>query len=162
MDTVKTECHRRYMDDAFINELKNILQKNIDKRIVVVGTTCAGKTTLLDRIGNCSDMDKLIFPKLSKEEREYVCQVPWTEEIGEFMDRLVKERIKTEAGNPVFGTVVLDSDLIIYLDIDDNLLMERTQKRKVSFEDAKRMDDGIRQEIETSKVPCIKIKVRSF
>ena len=41
-------------------------------------------------------MDELIFPKLSKEERDYVCRTPWNDQIGETMNSLVRERIKIE------------------------------------------------------------------
>lgn len=42
------------------------------------------------------------------------------------MDELVRERIKIISGNPVFGTVLLACDLIVYLDICDELLLKRT------------------------------------
>lgn len=40
------------------------------------------------------------------------------------MDELVRERNEI-SGNPVFGTVLLDCDLIVYLDICDELLLKR-------------------------------------
>ena len=43
-------------------------------------------------------MDEIIFPLLTEQEKEYVCQTPWTEEIGKTMDRLVRERVKIQAG----------------------------------------------------------------
>ena len=57
------------------------------------------------------DMDELIFPLLSEEEKKYVCTTPWTEEIGQKMDELVRERVKIKKGYPVFGTVLLDCAL---------------------------------------------------
>ena len=63
-----------------------------------------------------------------------------------------------EKGKPVFGTVVLDADLIIFLDIDDNLLKERCAKRKTSFENAKNMQKQIIQEIKVSKIPCRELR----
>ena len=105
-------------------------------------------------------MDKIIFPLLSDEEREYVCQTPWTPEIGETMDRLVKEKIKIKPGKPVFGTVIIDCDLIVYLDISDELLLERTKSRNVDYQDAKKMKDSIERDIEDTTIPVIRIQVK--
>ncbi len=142
-----------------INELSRILADNKNKRIVVVGTTCTGKSTFLNNIENAHDMDELVFPKLTKEEHDYVCQHPWTPEIGETMDRLVKENIKIESGKPVFGTVVLDSDLIVYLHISDELLKKRTELRGANFEDAKNMQKQIEEDIKQSNIPTIEFLV---
>ena len=136
----------------YINELKKIIDSNNDKRICVVGTSCTGKTTYLDYAHNGLDMDKIIFPLLSDEEKEYVCQTPWTPEIGETMDRLVKEKIKIKCGQPVFGTVIIDCDLIVYLDISDELLQERTKSRNVDYQDAKNMKDSIEKDITLSSI----------
>lgn len=145
--------------EHLVNKLAGILDKNKDKRVVVVGTTCTGKSTFIKEIQGAQDMDNLVFPQLSKEESDYVCQNPWTEEIGQTMIRLVKERVNVEAGKPVFGTVVLDSDLIILLKISDELLHERTRLRKVSFEDAKNMQRQIEEEVGKSKIPTIEFSV---
>lgn len=148
------------MDYEYINELKRVIDSNKDKRICVVGTSCTGKTTYLDYAKNGLDMDKIIFPLLSDEEREYVCQTPWTPEIGETMDRLVKEKIKIKPGKPVFGTVIIDCDLIVYLDISDKLLLARTKSRNVNYQDAKNMKDSIERDIEDTTIPVIRIQVK--
>ena len=96
---------------------------------------------------------------MTEEEKEYVCQTPWTPEIGETMDRLVKERIKINPGQPVFGIVIIDCDLIIYLDISDELLQERTKSRNVNYQDAKSMKESIEQDLEETSIPVIRIKV---
>lgn len=59
---------------------------------------------------------------MKEEYNECVCQTPWTEEIGQTMDKLVKEKIKIKSGQPVFGTVIIDSDLIVYLNILQNVI----------------------------------------
>lgn len=145
---------------SFLQELKEILEQNKNKRIVVVGTTCTGKSTLLKSIENGLDMDEVIFPLLTQEENDIVCATPWTEKIGKYMNKLVKEKIKIEPCKPIFGTVVIDSDLIIYLDISDSLLLERTLKRNVSFDDAYNMNMKIKEEVENSNIPYIKLRVR--
>ena len=138
----------------YINELKNVLDKNKDKRVCVLGTSCTGKTTYLNYAKNGLDMDKIIFPLLSEEEKEYVCQ------IGATMERLVKEKIKIEPGIPVFGTVIIDCDLIVYLDIEDSLLRERTKARNVNFTDVKNMKDGIEKELKETNIPVVRVAVR--
>ena len=105
-------------------------------------------------------MDQVIFPLLTPEEENYVCEDPWTEEIGKYMDQLVREKIKIEPGTAIFGTVVIDSDLLVFLDIDDELLRERTSLRNADFRNAKNMGNKIRQEIISSNIPYISVKVR--
>ncbi len=64
------------IDYEYINDLKKVIDSNKDKRICVVGTSCTGKTTYLDYSKNGLDMDKIIFPLMSDEEKKYVCQTP--------------------------------------------------------------------------------------
>ena len=84
------------MCNEYIEELKEIFNNNKDKRILVIGTTCTGKSTLIKNLGMGLDMDKVIFPLLTKEESDYVCQTPWTKEIGEKMTYLVKTKLKIQ------------------------------------------------------------------
>ena len=103
-----------------------------------------------------------VFPDpLTKEEEEYVCTTPWTEEIGNKMDELVKTRLSIKPGIPMFGTVLLDCDLIVYLYISDDLLLERTKLRNVNFENAKRMQQKIEEDIKNSNIPCIIVEVEN-
>lgn len=43
----------------------------------------------------------------------------------------------------MFGTVILDCDVVVYLDIVDDLLEAHCEKRNVSFADAKNMKEAI-------------------
>lgn len=140
-------------------ELQALLAEFKDQRVVVIGGTCTGKSTLVERLTDAQDMDKLIFPLLTEGEKEYVCQTPWTPEIGETMTRLTKEHVKVEAGKPVFGTVILGTDRIVYLKISDELLLERTAARGVSFEDAKNMQTHIEEEMVASGLPVTEFEV---
>ena len=144
-----------------IEELQRILEENKDKRICILGTSCTGKTTLIEQTGMGKDMDEEIFPLLTKEEEEYVCRTPWTKEIGNYMDNLVKTKLKIEPGIPLFGTVLLDCDLIVYLHINDELLKERTEKRNVDFMNAKNMQQSIEEEIKKSNIETITIEVNN-
>lgn len=142
-----------------IYKLREIFDNNKEKRICVLGTTCTGKSTFINKMNVGQDMDELIFPLLSEEEKEYVCTTPWTEEIGKKMDELVQERIRIIKGIPVFGTVLLDCDLIVYLDICDELLLKRTKLRNVDFNNAKNMKLKIEKEIAKSNIECISLVI---
>lgn len=148
------------VDYSYINDLKKILEQNTDKRVCVVGTSCTGKSTYLKYANTGLDMDEIIFPLLTEQEKEYVCQTPWTEEIGKTMDRLVRERVKIKEGQPVFGTVIIDCDLIVYLNISDDLLRKRATSRGVNYSDAKSMKDNIERDLEKAKVPVISVDVK--
>ncbi len=143
-----------------IEELMQIFNDNYDKRICVLGTTCTGKSTLINNANIGVDMDKEIFPLLTKEETEYVCRTPWTEEIGNKMDELVITKLTIKPGTPMFGTVLLDCDLIVYLHIDDELLFERTKLRNADFNNAKNMQQKIEEEIRNANIPTITIEVK--
>lgn len=139
--------------------LERVFNENSGKRICVIGTTCTGKSTLIKKLGRGLDMDAEIFPLLTKEETEYVCSDPWTEEIGKTMDNLVRERLTITKENHLFGTVLLDCDLIVYLHINDDLLAERTALRNAKFTDAKNMQTKIEQEIKSSGIETITLEV---
>ncbi len=142
-----------------INQLTEILRIHKNKRIILIGTTCTGKSSFLKKIKDAQDMDDLIFPLLTKKEEEIVCQTPWTPKIGKIMTKLVKEKVKVKKGHPLFGTVVLDCEVIIYLHISDKLLKERTKKRNVSFIDAKNMQEQIEKDIQKSNLPFVTFSV---
>lgn len=147
------------MIEASVDNLITIFNENNDKRICVLGTTCTGKTTLIGDSDIGLDMDKEIFPLLTKEETEYVCSSPWTEEIGRTMDELVRAKLSIKPGFPMFGTVLLDCDLIVYLHISDELLLERTKLRNADFMNAKNMQEKIESEIRNSGINTITLKV---
>ncbi len=125
------------------------------ERILVLGTTCTGKSTLVERIPGTVDMDKLVFSLLTKDEADYVCQEPWTPEIGAEMTRLTKKHIQIQPGMPVFGTVLLDADTIVYLKIDEDSLRQRTEARGVNFDDARAMQRAIEASLATSTAQLI-------
>lgn len=147
------------MCNEYIEELKEIFNNNKDKRILVIGTTCTGKSTLIKNLGMGLDMDKVIFPLLTKEESDYVCQTPWTKEIGEKMTYFVRTKLTIQPGEPLFGTVLIECDLIIYLHITDELLKKRTNLRNVDFINAKNMQTEIEDEIKKSNIKVITLEV---
>lgn len=133
--------------------LTALLAQHEHERVIVVGTTCVGKSTLLKQIPEGRDQDAEVFACMSKEEAQYVCQTPWTEEIGATMNRHVRNYVKSKAGSPVFGTVVIDCDFIIELSISDELLKQRVAARKVNFADAKNMQSALHQNVLSSGIP---------
>lgn len=141
------------------DNLIKIFDENRTKRICVLGTTCTGKSTLLKELNVGLDMDEEIFPLLTDAETEFVCQSPWTAEIGDKMDELVRSKLVIQPGMPLFGTVLLDCDLIVYLHISDELLLERTQLRNADFLNAKNMQKKIEEEIKNSEVNVIQMEV---
>lgn len=144
-----------------IEQLIEIFEENRDKRICVLGTTCTGKTTLIKDTNIGLDMDEEIFPLLTQEETEYVCRTPWTQEIGNKMDELVRTKLSIKQGTPMFGTVLLDCDLIVYLHINDDLLLERAKLRNTDFSNAKNMQQKIEEEIKKSNIPTMYVEVQN-
>ena len=154
-DMQPDQANNRRSPDQTVTGLQELLSEHSDKRVVVVGTTCTGKSTMLLSIPGARDQDQEVFPRLTKEQSEYVCKEPWTEEIGRAMTGFVREHVKSEVGRPVFGTVVIDSDLIIILKISDELLRERTAKRDAQFSDAKGMQMQLESEVASCGTPFV-------
>lgn len=125
------------------NILKAIFYKHKEDRICVLGTTCCGKSTLQEEIPGTVDMDEALWPQLTKDEETYICTKPWTREIGDFTSQLVKERVTIKSGHPIFSLILLDCDVVIYLDINDKLLAEHCNKRGSDFADAKNVKEAI-------------------
>lgn len=147
------------MNKNIEKELVKIFENNKDKRICVIGTTCTGKSHLINKLNIGEDMDDILFPLLTKQEIEYVCQDPWTKEIGQYMDNLAKKKIKIKPGNPVFSTVLLECNLLIYLHINDELLKERTRLRNANYANAKNMQEKIEEEIKNTNIETITLEV---
>ena len=129
-----------------INALNAIFDKHKKERICVLGTTCCGKTSLLKQIPDCIDLDDELWPQLSKEETEFISQKPWTNEIGDFIDKLVYEKISVKVGHPLFTTIIVDCDVVVYLDISDELLAEHCKKRGNDFLDSKNVKNSIEED----------------
>lgn len=146
-------------NSELVERLKDILEQNKDKRVVVVGTTCTGKSTFLKHIPSGVDMDEVLWPQLTEEQKAYADLDPWIPEVGKAMIRWTREKVKVEPGRPVFGTVVLPADLIVDLKISDELLKERTASRGTKFENAKNMQQQIDDEIKSSGIPVIEFSV---
>lgn len=126
-----------------INTLAAIFEKHKNERVCVLGTTCCGKTTLLKHIPYCVDMDDVAFANITKEESEFINKTPWTKEIGDKVDDIIYRNVKIQAGHPVLGTVIVDCEIVVYLDINDKLLEKHCEKRGVNYLDAMNMKKAI-------------------
>lgn len=147
-------------DGSLLDSLNKIFEENKDKRICVVATSCAGKSTLMNFFECAQDMDDILFPLLTKEERDYVCGYPWTETIGEYMDNLAKTKLHITPGMPLFGTVILDADIIVFLHINKDELKSRCSKRKANFENCLSMQNRIEDELKQYKDKVIKLELK--
>ena len=130
-----------------LNTLRAIFEKHKHERVCVLGTICVGKSTLISHLldYNCADIDGFA-DDLPEEETAYLkrlLQKSWTTETGDEIDRLVYKYVKIKPDCPLFTTVILDCEAVVYLDISDELLAEHCKKRGDSFEDAKNIKDAI-------------------
>lgn len=134
-----------------LKELQAILAKHVNDRVLILGTMCCGKTTLLRQIPGGVDMDAELFSQLTKEEADFVCQMPWTVEIGNEVDRLAKEKLTIQPGHPHFGTCILECEVIIYIDIDHSLLAEHCLRRSDDLNDALNLKADIEADLTSFK-----------
>lgn len=140
-----------------LEELKRLLTSNNNKRITVIGTTCTGKTTIMKHIPEAVSLSDLC-PPLTQEQVDYIMQTPWTRQIGETVAKLRGAKAVITAGKPAFGTVLAsNTELIVYMKIDNQLLQKRTRLRNVNFADAKAMQGWIEEKIAESGLPVITV-----
>jgi 8-oxo-dGTP pyrophosphatase MutT (NUDIX family) len=131
-----------------LNTLTAIFERHKHERVCVIGTVCAGKTTLLKQLTDCIYMDDVLWTKVSPEDTAYLSQRPWTAEQGEPLDRLINEHVRVTPGFPLFGTVILECEAVVYLDISDELLAKHCSSRGEEFylSDAKRIKQTIEED----------------
>jgi len=149
-------------EQATIQKLKEIFENNTEKRILVLGTTCAGKTTLLKSLPECRDMDGLVWALLSKEAQKELDNPSWTDDMSKtWREHVIKAKqiIKIEAGHPLFAATSFDSDMVVYLNISENILRERTTNRGVDYEVAVANDGRIKEEIRVAKLPTVVVDI---
>jgi thymidylate kinase len=145
-----------------IQKLTEIFENNTEKRILVLGPTCAGKTTLLKSLPKCLDMDALVWELLPKKIQEELSSPSWTDEMSKTWRKYViksKQIIKIEVGRPLFAATSFDSDIIVYLNIDKNTLRERTKKRGIKYETAVENDNRIKEEIRVANLPVTVVDI---
>jgi len=89
-------------------------------------------------------MDELLTKKVSDEEILYILGLdddkPWTPEIGQRMRLLANEHIQIKPGKPVFATVFLDCDVVIWMTTSMQEFARRAKLRDVDPRDVHHMD----------------------
>ena len=138
----------RFTVNETLNTLKAIFEKHKDERVCVLGTICVGKSTLLNQLPEykCEDLDDVLWPSIPEEEKNLMNQLlkePWTTELGNEIDRLIYKYGKVKPGCPLFTSVILDCEAVVYLDISDDILADHCKKRGDSFEDSKNIKEAI-------------------
>jgi len=126
-----------------LTQLQTIFERHKDERVCVIGTICCGKSTLLAQLQTGIDLDDVLWPNLSAEETAFLSQTPWSQEMSDEIDRLIYKYVTVTPGIPLFGSVILECEAVVYLDIADDILRTHCQKRDVSFEDAKNVKRAI-------------------
>ncbi|MCL1843661.1 MAG: hypothetical protein FWF79_07600 [Defluviitaleaceae bacterium] len=149
-------------EQVAIQKLKEIFESNEDKRILVLGTTCVGKTTLLKNFPEGRDMDSLVWELLPKEAQDELSTPTWTDEMSKTWREYVikaKQIIKIGHGYPLFAATSFDSDIIVYLNIDEKILRERTTKRGIDYKIALENDKRIKEEIRVANLPVFVVDI---
>lgn len=145
------------VEDA--KRLESILLQHLDERVLVLGPPCVGKSTLLQHIEEGVDMD-VVFDEMPKKFKRYVLHqenpfmyidgdkktVKFTEmafqkddaenmgylqKTTDYLTSFINLHTKIVPGGPVFGTCVVDTDVIVYLDISDDILEQRIISRGI-------------------------------
>lgn len=158
--------------------LTDIMDKYDDQRVLVIAPPCAGKSTLLQHIPNGIDMD-MVFDAMPAEFRRYVLHheypfmyidgdretVKYTERpyisgnsesesylraTSDDLARYINEQIKIMPGQPVFGTSLIETDVIVHLKLSDDTLDMRLHSRNTKTHRASQRDRvyAIRRQIE--------------
>jgi deoxyadenosine/deoxycytidine kinase len=150
------------VDQDTVQKLRESFDKHSDKRILVLGTTCAGKSTLIKSLPECVDQDEVCWALLPKEYEEKLSKGSWTQEMIEYWNKHVENATQImgiEIGHPLFGGTMFKSDIIIYLNINDDTLRERTKKRGMAYEMAVNYNEKIKEQLKITDLPVIVIDI---
>lgn len=136
-------------------KLQLLLDKYKNKRVLVIAPPSAGKSTLLQHIPEGVDMDD-IFDTMPAEMKDFIFQreslysdiktkkvtyakkefIPGNERSeadlvssDTYFKEYVNTHMKIEPGRPIFGTKVIDCDVIIYLKLSDEVYRNRLASR---------------------------------
>jgi hypothetical protein len=134
-----------------INTLDAIFEKHRNERICVLATTCAGKTTMTEKMPHWVDVDILLGERMTAEEIAFRGQVPRTPEIDAVYGKIMRERVKVEPGHPLFCSDILDCEVVVYVDISNDILSKHCEKRGVDFNYAPQMKNEIENDWNSHK-----------
>jgi len=149
-------------DQDTVQKLRQIFYENSDKRILVLGTMCAGKTTLVKSLPECLDQDEICWALLPKELEEKLSKGSWTQEMVKSWNEHVENATQTveiEAGRPLFGGSIFKSDIIVYLNINEETLRERAKRRNADYEVASNYNNEIKKKLKATNLPVIVVDI---
>jgi len=118
-------------ENETVNALKTIFEKHKNERVCVIGTMCCGKTTLINQLPeyNCVDVDDEFWPQISQKEIERLSETPITYATMDYIFKHMHEKITIKPGRPMFGVLILDCEVVVYLDISEELLKKHCHTR---------------------------------
>jgi deoxyadenosine/deoxycytidine kinase len=116
-----------------INTLNAIFEKHQHERIVVLTTTCVGKTEMIKLMPQWIDADVLLGQSITDEEIIDAIQSQKGVKYIRIYEKKLYKKIKITPGIPVFGSCVIDCDVLVYLDISEKNLLSHCQKRGRDF-----------------------------
>lgn len=137
--------------------LEALLEKYKDKRVLVLAPPSVGKSTILQHVKDGIDLD-MVFDDMPEEFKRHVLHhehpfmfidgdkktVKYTEKEFDPNDPehqshlqgtttqladYTQAKINIEAGRPAFGSMLIDSDVVIYLKISEDELNKRISSR---------------------------------
>ena len=141
-----------------LSELREIFAKNTDKRICVIAASCTGKTTLLQDLPECYEIDKEVWANLPKDVQKQLGHLgkPWTlDEIEIFKGYCKAHEISIKPGRPLFSIYYHDCDLLVYLHLDEGEYISRVKKRSGDLESQLKHRGKTIQRVKDATVPVI-------
>ncbi len=165
--------------------LEALLEKYKDRRVLVLAPPSVGKSTILQHIKDGVDLDT-VFDDMPEEFKRHVLHhehpfmfidgdkktIKYTEKefdpsdtehhahLQETTTQLAdytQGKIHIEAGRPAFGSMLIDSDVIIYLKISEDELNKRIKSRNsktyrlAQFERVKAIKNNLESDLERLK-----------
>lgn len=118
------------IDNTAFEKLQDIFKENKDKRILVVGASCIGKSTIINQLGLGIDMDEFVRKNMSQDEKELLNSLDKGEGLRDNSNWMVfwkgcvathMPKCKIRTGEPLFVVltdyfIAPECDLIVLLD----------------------------------------------
>ncbi len=137
-----------------IRKIKKIIKENPEKRILILGTRISGKKELMNEL-KIDDFASLYDQKLTLQfgyiDLRYI-----TDEEKE----KVKKSIQIKPDTPMFSEEIISSDLILFLNLNENLLKIKAYLEQVSFYTILNTQNKIKTSLKSVKSPIKTINVK--
>ena len=137
--------------------LELLLEKYKDRRVLVLAPPSVGKSTMLQHIEKGVDLD-VVFDDMPEEFKKYVLHherpfmfidgdkktlkyaekefdsnnrehQEYLRRTTELLTEYTQNKVHIKIGHPAFGTVLIDSDVVIYLKISEEEFRKRMESR---------------------------------